>query len=60
MIREKSEPKAWTTFRTMSLLGDSLVGQTKYAEAEPLLIAGYEGMKECEAMIPQLMQELSD
>ena len=28
-----------------SLLGASLLGQGKFAEAEPLLIAGYEGLK---------------
>jgi hypothetical protein len=28
------------------------VGQKKYAEAEPLLLAGYEGMKKREATIP--------
>jgi hypothetical protein len=27
------------------MLGGSLLGQKKYAEAEPLLLAGYEGMK---------------
>ena len=29
----------------MSLLGAALAGQKKYAEAEPLLIGGYEGLK---------------
>ncbi len=44
-IREKAEPEAWTTFNTLFLLGGSLLGQKKYAEAEPLLLKGYEGMK---------------
>jgi tetratricopeptide (TPR) repeat protein len=35
----------WDTFDRHSLLGASLLGQGKYAEAEPLLIAGYEGLK---------------
>jgi hypothetical protein len=34
------------------MLGNALLGQKKYAEAEPLLIAGYEGMKQREATIP--------
>jgi tetratricopeptide (TPR) repeat protein len=38
--------------RTYSLLGDSLMTQKKYADAEPLLLAGYEGMKQREDMIP--------
>jgi len=45
-IREKTQPDVWTTFHTKSLLGGSLLGQKKYAEAEPLLLAGYEGMKQ--------------
>ncbi len=44
-IREKAEPEAWTTFNTLSMLGGALLGQKKSAEAEPLLLKGYEGMK---------------
>jgi serine/threonine protein kinase len=51
-IRTKKEPDAWTTFDTQSLLGGALMGQKKYAEAEPLLVSGYEGMKQREAKIP--------
>ncbi len=51
-IREKTEPDAWTTFNTQSMLGGALLGQKKYAEAEPLLLAGYEGMKQRETKIP--------
>ena len=36
----------------MSLLGGCLLGQKKYAEAEPLLIRGFEGLKAREAKIP--------
>ena len=49
LIREKTEADAWTTFNTKSLLGGSLLGQKNYAAAEPLLLSGYEGMKEREA-----------
>jgi hypothetical protein len=35
-----------------SIKGDSRLGQERYAEAEPLLLAGYEGMKQWEARIP--------
>ncbi len=51
-IREKTQPDAWTTFNTMSLLGGVLLGQKKHAEAEPLLLAGFEGMKKREKTIP--------
>jgi hypothetical protein len=33
------------------MLGGALLGQKKYAEAEPLLLQGYEGMKQREARI---------
>jgi serine/threonine protein kinase/tetratricopeptide (TPR) repeat protein len=44
-------PDDWRRFRTMSQLGAALLGQKKYAEAEPLLIGGYEGLKAREAKI---------
>jgi hypothetical protein len=34
------------------MLGGALLGQKKYAEAEPLLLAGYQGMKQREKTIP--------
>jgi tetratricopeptide (TPR) repeat protein len=51
-IRQKTQPEAWTTCNTQSMLGGALLEQKKYAEAEPLLLAGYEGMKKQEAQIP--------
>src|SRR5439155_15976374 len=50
-VREKKIPDAWFTFYTRTLLGQTLVGEKKYAEAEPLLLSGYEGMKQREANI---------
>jgi serine/threonine protein kinase len=51
-IREKTQPDAWSTFDARSQLGGALLGQNKYAEAEPLLLAGYVGMKQREKTIP--------
>jgi eukaryotic-like serine/threonine-protein kinase len=51
-IRQKKEPESWTTFNTKSMLGGALVGQRKYADAEPLLLDGYEGLKKHEKTIP--------
>ena len=51
-IREMEIPDDWRTFNTRSMLGGSLLGQMKYAEAEPLLLSGYEGMKQRENTIP--------
>jgi serine/threonine protein kinase/lipopolysaccharide biosynthesis regulator YciM len=52
-IRLKKTPDAWPTFYTQSLLGEALLGQKKYTEAEPLLIQGYEGMRQREAQNPK-------
>jgi serine/threonine protein kinase/Tfp pilus assembly protein PilF len=40
----KKQPDGWQRFRAETLLGTSLAGQKKYAEAEPLLMEGYRGM----------------
>jgi hypothetical protein len=37
------------------MLGDALLGQGKHADAEPILVAGYEGMKARERQIPRLL-----
>ena len=52
-IREKTKPDAWTTFNARRLLGLAHLGQKKYADAEPLLLKGYEGMKQREKTIPK-------
>jgi serine/threonine protein kinase len=57
-IQEKKEPDLWSTFNTQSMLGAALLGQEKYADAEPLLFAGYEGMKQRGARIPQPVKNL--
>ena len=52
-IRQNREPDLWTTFNTQALLGCTLLGLRKYADApEPLLLQGYEGMKARESKMP--------
>src|SRR5262249_52746911 len=51
-IREKKEPDVWSTFNTKSMLGAALLGQKNYDKAEPLLLGGYQGMKQREDKIP--------
>jgi tetratricopeptide (TPR) repeat protein len=51
-IRQKMQPDDWTTFDAKSLLGEALLDQKKYTDAEPLLLSGYKGMKERESKIP--------
>jgi hypothetical protein len=43
---------AWQVANVKSMLGEALAGQEKYAEAEPLLLTGYEGLMEHEVTIP--------
>lgn len=43
--RLKAHPDDWTAFNAQSLLGASLLGQQRYQEAEPLLLAGFEGLR---------------
>jgi tetratricopeptide (TPR) repeat protein len=51
-IRDKAIPDDWRRFFAMSLLGRALLDQARYVEAEPLVVAGYEGMKAREIKIP--------
>ena len=51
-IWDARRPDDWNRFCTQSLLGNSLLGQTQYALAEPLLLSGYEGMSAREATLP--------
>jgi tetratricopeptide (TPR) repeat protein len=58
--REAKEPNEWLTFFTEERLGEALLGQQKYDAAEPLLRAGYEGMKQrVEKIPPQSRQFLT-
>ena len=51
-ILEKKLPDDWQTFDARSALGGSLLAQKRYAEAEPLLLSGYEGLKQRREKIP--------
>jgi tetratricopeptide (TPR) repeat protein len=51
-LREKIVPDDWRRFNAKSMLGGALLGQKKYTDAGPLLLSGYEGMKNREAQIP--------
>ncbi len=51
-LYQKHSPKDWARFHVESLLGDSLMGQKKYVEAEPLLLAGYAGLVASKDKLP--------
>src|SRR5262249_6120194 len=54
--RESQMPRHWRTFEARSLLGASLLGQGKHADAEPLLRAAFDGLKERQDKIPEPSQ----
>lgn len=58
-LQEKRQPDDWHTFRLRSALGRALLGQGKLAEAEPLIVTGYNGLKERKARI-RSEDELND
>jgi serine/threonine protein kinase/tetratricopeptide (TPR) repeat protein len=51
-LREALQPDSWATCNARSQLGEALLLQQKYADAEPLLVAGYEGLQQREAKLP--------
>jgi serine/threonine protein kinase/tetratricopeptide (TPR) repeat protein len=51
-IREKAIPEDWLTDNTRSRLGADLLGQKSYTDAEPFLVAGYQGLKQHLDKIP--------
>jgi hypothetical protein len=58
--RETNCPNAWYTHYTRAMLGATLLGKRKFDEAEPLLISGYEGMRERENSIRERNKVLTE
>jgi serine/threonine protein kinase/tetratricopeptide (TPR) repeat protein len=50
---EKARPDTWERFSCQNLLGASLTGQKRFAEAEPLLVSSYDEMLKRQATIPR-------
>ncbi len=50
-ICEKALADDWRRYDAMSLLGGALLDQARYAEAEPMVVPGYKGMKERESRL---------
>ena len=44
VVYDKSMPENWRRFEIRGQLGESLAAQRKFAEAEPLVVGGYEGL----------------
>ncbi len=49
-------PEEWKAFEARSCLGESLLGQKRFADAEPLLLSGDEGLRQRDALIPPLFK----
>ena len=44
LLLEKIQPDEWERFNCLSILGASVAGQKRFADAEPLLLSAYQGM----------------
>ncbi len=51
-IRQKTQADEWTTFETESLLGEALLDQKKFDEAEQRLLGGWQGLKDRVSKMP--------
>ena len=51
-IWEGNRPDGWQRFDAQSVYGGSLLGQRRYADAEPVILSGCEGLKARELRIP--------
>jgi eukaryotic-like serine/threonine-protein kinase len=56
-FREKQNADNWHRFRAQTFLGATLSGLQKYSDAEPLLLAGYEGLKQRSARMPAIQRK---
>jgi tetratricopeptide (TPR) repeat protein len=50
--QQKGNPDGWERYESQSMLAVSLAAQSKFAEAEPLLLGAYRGLLERQATIP--------
>jgi hypothetical protein len=51
-LLEKKNPDAWEIYNRETLLGLTLAGESKFPDAEALMIAGYEGLVKRNSRIP--------
>jgi tetratricopeptide (TPR) repeat protein len=51
-MRDKVSPDDWSRFSAQSRLGESVFGQKKYADAESLIVQGYDGLKARQGSLP--------
>lgn len=56
-MREQPMPSGYRRYWTQTLLGASVAGEHRYEQAEPLLIGGYDGMKQNAASVSDLYRQ---
>jgi serine/threonine protein kinase len=56
MTLAEKQPDGWRRYDVVSALGACLSGEKKYADAEPLLVQAYDGLRKYEARIPALFR----
>ncbi len=60
-IRGRQDADAWWTCNAQSMLGGAMAGQGRFAAAEPLLLAGFEGMlRQVEAIPPEARPRVTE
>jgi hypothetical protein len=52
LVSWDAAPNGWRRYYGQALVGASLSGQKRYAEAEPLLLSGYQGLVDRHSAIP--------
>ena len=52
-IRTEHDPTSWRTSSARSMLGEALVGQNRFSEAEKILLAAYQEINKRREAIPQ-------
>ncbi|HEY1678255.1 MAG TPA: serine/threonine-protein kinase [Candidatus Sulfotelmatobacter sp.] len=56
-FREKGASDDWRRFRAKAFLGAALSGERKFSEAEPLLLAGYDGLNQRAPRMPAMQRK---
>ncbi len=59
-LRVKAEAAPWMTATARSQLGAALIQLQRFAEAEPLVVGGYEGLRQDEQHIPASNRQIVD
>jgi hypothetical protein len=51
-VWRRTQPEDWSTYYAQLRLGESLLGQENYSEAQPALLGGYEGIMKRKDLLP--------